>query len=89
MLPSAIVLIKFFSWISVRWGHPYEKGKYIEFTEEDRTIIVDRSKSWRFEGYETPYEDIPEFCYAAKKAEVIAKDYNLVPSHYVEVVRTV
>lgn len=66
-------------------GHPYEK-KYIEFTEEDREIIVDRFKSWRFEGYETPYEDIPEFCYAAKKAEIVEKDYSLVPSRYIEFV---
>ena len=53
-------------------------------TEEDRAIIVDRFKSWRFEGYETPYEDIPEFCYAAKKAEIVEKDYSLVPSRYIE-----
>ena len=66
-------------------GHPYEK-KYIEFTEEDRAIIVDRFKSWRFEGYETPYEDVPEFCYAAKKAEIVEKDYSLVPSRYIEFV---
>lgn len=66
-------------------GHPYEK-KYIEFTEEDRAIIVDRFKSWRLDGYQTPYEDIPEFCYAAKKAEIIEKDYSLVPSRYIEVV---
>ena len=66
-------------------GHPYEK-KYIEFTEDDRAIIVDRFKSWRFEGYETPYEDIPEFCYAAKKAEIVEKDYSLIPSRYIEFV---
>ena len=66
-------------------GHPYEK-KYIELTEEDRAIIVDRFKSWRFEGYETPYEDIPEFCYAAKKAEIVEKNYSLVPSRYIEFV---
>ena len=66
-------------------GHPYEK-KYIEFTEEDRAIIVDRFKSWRFEGYETLYEDVPEFCYAAKKAEIVEKNYSLVPSRYIEFV---
>lgn len=64
-------------------GHPYEK-KYIEFTEEDRAIIVDRFKSWRFEGYETPYEDVREFCYAAKKEEIVEKDYSLVPSRYIK-----
>lgn len=66
-------------------GHPYEK-KYIEFTDEDRAIIVDRFKSWRFEGYPIQYEDIPEFCYSAKKEEIVEKDYSLVPSRYIEFV---
>ena len=66
-------------------GHPYEK-KYIEFTDEDRAVIVDRFKSWRFEGYPTKYEDIPEFCYSAKKDEIVEKDYSLVPSRYIEFV---
>lgn len=60
---------------------------YIEFTDEDRAVIVDRFKSWRLEGYQTPYEDIPEFCYAAKKDEIIEKDYSLVPSRYIEFVQ--
>ena len=64
-------------------GHPYEK-KYIEFTDDDRSVIVDRFKSWRIDGYSTAYEDIPEFCYAAKKKEIIEKDYSLVPSRYIE-----
>ena len=66
-------------------GHPYEK-KYIELTEKDREIIVDRFKSWRFEGYQTPYENIPEFCYSAKKSEIVERDYSLVPSRYIEFV---
>ena len=67
-------------------GHPFEK-KYIEFTDEDRAIIVDRFKSWRLEEYQTQYEDIPEFCYSAKKEEIIEKDYSLVPSRYIEFVQ--
>ena len=67
-------------------GHPYEK-KYIEFTDEDRAVIVDRFKSWRLEEYQTPYEDIPEFCYAAKKDEIVEKGYSLVPSRYIEFVQ--
>ena len=60
--------------------------KYIEFTEEDRKMVVDRFKSWRFEGYPTKYEDIPEFCYSANKDEIAEKDYSLVPSRYIEFV---
>ena len=67
-------------------GHPYEK-KYLEFTEEDRAVIVDRFKSWRLSGYQTAYENIPEFCYAAQKDEIIEKDYSLVPSRYIEFVQ--
>lgn len=67
-------------------GHPYEK-KYLEFTKEDRAIIVDRFKSWRLDGYQTSYEDIPEFCYAAKKDEIIEKDYSLVPSRYIKFIQ--
>lgn len=64
-------------------GHPYEK-KYIEFTDEDRAVIVDRFKSWRFEGYPTKYQNIPEFCYSAKKSDIVERDYSLVPSRYIE-----
>ena len=42
--------------------------------------------AWRFEGYPTKYEDIPELCYSAKKDEIAEKDYSLVPSHYIEFV---
>ena len=64
-------------------GHPYEK-KYIEFTEEDRATIVERFKSWRFADYKLNYENIPEFCYSAKKAEIVQKGYSLIPSRYIE-----
>lgn len=67
-------------------GHPYEK-KYLEFTEEDRSIIVEKFKSWRLAGNETPYEDVPEFCYAAHKKEIEENDYSLVPSKYIKFVR--
>lgn len=66
-------------------GHPYEK-KYLEFTEDDRAIIVDRFKAWRLNGYQTAYKDVPEFCYAARKEEIVEKDYSLVPSRYIEFV---
>ncbi len=66
-------------------GHPFEK-KYIEFTEDDLAVIFDRFKSWRFEGWSTPYEDVPEFCRVASKDEIAGKDWSLVPSRYIEFV---
>lgn len=71
-----------------RMGHPYEK-KYVEFTEEDRAVIIDRFKSWRLDGYKTPYEDIPEFCHSANKDKIIEKDYSLIPSRYLKFIRSV
>ena len=67
-------------------GHPYEK-KYLEFTDEDRAIIVDKFKSWRLADYPTSYKDVPEFCYSAQKNEIIDKDYSLVPSRYIEFIQ--
>ena len=63
-------------------GHPYEK-KYIEFTEEDRAIIVDRFKAWRLSNYKENYADQDGLCYSALTAEIIEKDYSLVPSRYI------
>lgn len=68
-----------------KMGHPYEK-KYLEFTEDDRKIIVDKFKSWRLNNYPSVYEDIPEFCYSAHKKEIVDNDYNLVPSRYIQFV---
>ena len=38
------------------------------------------------EKWEKYYEDISEYCKSASKDEVIAKDYSLVPSKYIEFV---
>lgn len=66
-------------------GHPFEK-KYVEFTDEDRAAIVDTFKSWRIEEYKTEYRDMSEYCYSAKKEDILEKDYSLVPSRYIEFV---
>lgn len=66
-------------------GHPYEK-KYIELTQEDRDIVTSKFKSWRQSDYSEAYSNVPEFCYSAKAEEIIAKDYTLVPSRYIEFV---
>ena len=64
-------------------GSPYEK-KYIELTDTDRKKVTDVYHAWQREGYETTYENKPEFCYSAPKSEVKAKGYTLVPSRYIE-----
>lgn len=69
-----------------RKGHPYEK-KYIEFTLEDRNEIVDTYHNWKSEN--STYEDIKEYCRSVTKSEIVAKDYSLVPSKYIEFDRNV
>lgn len=63
-------------------GHPYEK-KYIEFIESDREIVTHKFKSWRMEGYEEAYSDKDGFCFSATKADIVERDYSLVPSRYI------
>lgn len=63
-------------------GHPFEK-KYVEFIEEDRKIVTDKFKAWRLNGFTEPYCNQDGFCYSATKAEVVEKDYSLVPSRYI------
>lgn len=65
-----------------RIGHPFEK-KFIEFTDEDRKIVVNRFKAWRYVDFTDHYYDQKGFCYSASKEEIIEKDYNLLPSRYI------
>lgn len=64
-------------------GSPYEK-KYIELTQEDRDKVTAVYHSWQQEGYESTYENVPEFCYSAGFDEVKEKGFTLVPSRYIE-----
>ena len=63
-------------------GEPFEK-KYIQFNAEQIASIASTYHAWQREGYDQPYEDIPEYCYSATRAEIAAKDYSLVPSKYI------
>ncbi len=64
-------------------GHPYEK-KYIQFTKEDRDLIVKTYHHWQSKDNHQDYSNIKEYCYSAKKNEIIDKDYSLVTSKYIE-----
>lgn len=64
-------------------GEPFEK-KYVQFSEQDIRDFADTLHTWQQEGAKDKYKDIAEYCYSAKKAEVAAKDYSLVPSKYIE-----
>ena len=63
------------------WGEPYEK-KFIQFS---KTHLADITKTYHnWQQADNNYKDVPEYCYTAKKDEVIKKDYSLVPSKYIE-----
>ena len=62
-------------------GVPLEK-KFIQFSPEQIEHVSKTYHNWQEEHAE--YKDVPEFCYAASKAEITKKDYSLVPSKYIE-----
>ncbi|OUD30778.1 class I SAM-dependent DNA methyltransferase [Flavobacterium sp. FPG59] len=64
-------------------GIPFEK-KYTQFSEDNIFEITQAYHNWQTDL--SVYKDVPEFCYAAKINEVIAKDFSLVPSKYIEFV---
>lgn len=64
-------------------GEPFEK-KFIQFSETNIKAITETYHNWQQTDRE--YENIPEYCYAAKIEEVATKDYSLVPSKYIEFV---
>ena len=63
-------------------GEPYQK-KFLQFSEIAVQEIASTYHNWQ---ENEDFKNIPEFCYSAKKEEVISKDYNLVTSKYVEFV---
>ena len=62
-------------------GVPFEK-KFIQFDDETINEISSSYHVWQRD--KETYEDIAEYCKSASKDEVIAKDYSLVPSKYIE-----
>ncbi|WP_379090701.1 N-6 DNA methylase [Pedobacter sp. UC225_65] len=64
-------------------GIPFEK-KYIQFSAENILEITRAYHNWQSDL--STHKNVPEFCYSANKEEVVAKDYSLVPSKYIEFV---
>lgn len=64
-------------------GIPYEK-KYIQLSDEEIKKVANTYHTWQQSLEE--YKDIPEYCYSASKEDVIANDYALSPSRYIEFV---
>ena len=62
-------------------GEPFEK-KFIQFSDEHIEKITNTYHNWQ--KVENNYQDVAEFCYSAKKEEVVKKDYSLIPSKYIE-----
>jgi type I restriction enzyme M protein len=64
-------------------GEPFEK-KYIQFSPTQIQDIAQTFHTWQTD--KETYQDVPEYCYSANKAEVEKKDFSLVPSKYIEFV---
>ena len=66
-----------------KMGIPFEK-KYIELDQNTRDKVTQTYHNWQQVGYEESYHNEPEYCYSADKTEIEQKEYNLVPSKYIE-----
>jgi type I restriction enzyme M protein len=64
-------------------GIPFEK-KYTQFSEENIFEITQAYHNWQTDLQK--YTNVAEFSYAASINEVVAKDFSLVPSKYIEFV---
>lgn len=64
-------------------GIPFEK-KFTQFSEENLLEITQAYHNWQ--SNLSAYQNVAEFCYSVNTAAVIAKDYSLVPSKYIEFV---
>lgn len=64
-------------------GVPFEK-KFTQFSIEDIKKTADAYHHWQRADFEKTYRNTPEFCYSASFDEVVAKDFSLVPSKYIE-----
>jgi type I restriction enzyme M protein len=62
-------------------GIPFEK-KFKQFSDDNIIEITEAYHNWQTDL--TKYQNVAEFSYAATKEEVIAKDFSLVPSKYIE-----
>lgn len=66
-----------------RWGQEFEK-MFIELTDEEIAKVADNFHNWQQVNNGSTYKNIPEYCHSAKFEEVIANDFSLIPSKYIE-----
>jgi type I restriction enzyme M protein len=64
-------------------GIPFEK-KFTQFSEENIFEITQTYHNWQTDL--NKYTNVAEFSYAASIDDVIAKDFSLVPSKYIQFV---
>ena len=64
-----------------RWNDNIYEKKYVQFSDEQIAAVKKIFTSWQTdEGY----EDVPELCHSATKAEIAAQGYSLAPSKFIE-----
>ena len=70
-----------------RKGVEFEK-KYIELSKSEINQTVDTYRSWQIEESSLKYSDVPEFCYSARREEIIKNNFSLIPSRYIKFIDT-
>jgi type I restriction enzyme M protein len=65
------------------WNQNLFDKKFVIFTEEQIKAIKTIYSNWQ-DIDTTKYQDVPELSKSVKKEQIIAKDYSLVPSKYIE-----
>jgi len=68
-----------------RWGEEFEK-QFVQLTDTEIQKVAENYHNWQQVNIKTTYKNIPEYCYSATYDEVVANDYSLVPSKYIEFV---
>ena len=66
-----------------RWGQEFEK-MFIELTDEEIAKVAENYHNWQQINNGSTYKNIPEYCRSVKFEEVIANDFSLIPSKYIE-----
>ncbi|HMM20666.1 MAG TPA: class I SAM-dependent DNA methyltransferase [Selenomonadales bacterium] len=64
-----------------RWNENIYEKKYVQFSDEQIAAVKKIYTNWQTgEGY----TNVPELCRSATKAEIVAQNYSLAPSKYIE-----
>lgn len=68
-----------------RWGQEFEK-QFVELSDTEVEQVANNYHNWQQSDWNKTYKNVPEFCYSASFDQIVANDFSLVPSKYIEFV---